>query len=94
MIKGPNIPRSDIPLIKALLETMQLKEVAEKWEVGHDSLSHFLKRHGLTVHGIRKEFRVKFIKANPNMKTRELANVFNCVVPTARNVINEVNREK
>ena len=84
MIKAPNIPLEDIPLICALLETMSVKDVAEKWEVYSDSLSHFLRRHNLNTHRIRHEFRVKFIKANPTVDDYELAEVFNCAKETAR----------
>ena len=82
--KAQNIPIEDIPLITELVKTMSLTEVAEKWEVYSDSLSRFIRRHKLSVHEIRRDFRVKFIKDNPGVDNYELGQIFNCAEYTAR----------
>jgi predicted DNA-binding protein YlxM (UPF0122 family) len=46
--------KGDLHLVVDLLETMQLSEVAEKWEVGTRAITNFLKKNGTSISKIRE----------------------------------------
>ena len=84
----PKIPKEDLHLIVELAETLTLREIAKKWEVAHESMGNYLKRHGYKLSDIKNKYRIAFVLANPKMKIKELAEGMGC----SNNVVAEAKR--
>lgn len=56
------LPDSDFKIIKELLCTLSLKEVADKWEVASGTLRTYLRTRKTSVNKIRSAYRKKIIK--------------------------------
>jgi len=84
----PKIPREDLHLIVELAETLTIREIAKKWEVAHESMGKYLKRHGHKLSDIKNKYRIAFVLANPKMKIKELAVGMGC----SKNVVAEAKR--
>lgn len=84
MSKGRNIPKSDIPQMVRLLQTLSVAEVAAEWGTTPTSMSTFIRRFGYSVARIKYDFRVKYIKDNPTLSIKEFADIFKCNMGTVR----------
>ena len=72
------IDDEDLPLIIELVKTTQAKIVAKKWDINPVTIKLFLKRHGLTVAGIRYAHRLKVIKENAHLSALDIADILGC----------------
>ena len=73
----PRIPLEDLPLLQELAKTLSVAEMADKWDVGTQAITNFLKRHGKPANRIKLEYRIQFIKDHPDWTAYDFAAEFN-----------------
>lgn len=84
------IPVSDLPKVTLWLETLSLKEIAEKQSLNVCHVKRFIAEHNISALKVKQEYRKRVVRLNPNASMGELVKLLKCSYITVRRAIEDV----